>query len=302
MANRSFSYRFKVDRRPDQVWAAVADPRSWWSKEIEGEPAREGAEFGYRYRDVHRCSFRVVESVPGRRLAWRVIDNAFNFTKDPAEWVGTEVVFELRPVDGGTELDFTHRGLVPEYECFAVCRDAWTAYLGGSLRDLILTGSGQPNPKDDLDGRAAALGPEDFQIRLAFPQAPAAVMAAVEDPRKWWSASIAGSAAKSGDEFVFSYKDVHRSLHRVTERIPGRLAVWTTLESHISFTKRPNEWDGSALVFEALPKDGGTELLFAHAGLRKDLECYAPCVEGWTYFVGESLAALLETGKGKPEE
>ena len=42
----------------------------------------------------------------------------------------------------------THQGLVPEYECFEICRDAWTSYIQNSLRNLIVTGKGQPNGKD----------------------------------------------------------------------------------------------------------------------------------------------------------
>jgi hypothetical protein len=42
----------------------------------------------------------------------------------------------------------THQGLVPEYECFEICRDAWTSYIQNSLHDLIVTGKGQPNGKD----------------------------------------------------------------------------------------------------------------------------------------------------------
>jgi len=301
MNDSSYRYRFTVSQSPEAVWAAVADPKSWWSQEIEGSPAQIGAEVHYHYRDVHRCTFRVTEALPGRRLVWHVTENQFNFTQDRAEWVGTDVVFDLVPQAGGTEVTFTHRGLVPAYECFEICRDAWTAYLGGSLRKRIETGVGEPNPLESVVSRAAALGAEDFQIRRRFAAPPAAVLAAVENPRAWWSASITGSAAALGDQLEFRYQDVHRSVHRVTERVAGRLAVWTTTEGRLNFTKDPGEWVGTALVFEALPVDGGTELVFTHAGLRRSLECYADCAEGWTFFLGVSLPALIETGTGKPE-
>jgi hypothetical protein len=43
---------------------------------------------------------------------------------------------------------FTQHGLVPAYECYDVCNNAWTGYVGSSLRDLIVTGKGKPNPKE----------------------------------------------------------------------------------------------------------------------------------------------------------
>jgi hypothetical protein len=38
--------------------------------------------------------------------------------------------------------------LVPEYECYEVCNDAWTGYIKNSLYKLITSGKGEPNPKD----------------------------------------------------------------------------------------------------------------------------------------------------------
>ena len=41
----------------------------------------------------------------------------------------------------------TQVGLVPEYECFDICKGAWTTYIHNSLRSLITTGKGMPNGK-----------------------------------------------------------------------------------------------------------------------------------------------------------
>ena len=57
-------------------------------------------------------------------------------------------------VVNGAEVRFTHVGLVPQYECYDVCSNAWSGYLGGSLRNLINTGKGQPNPKEGGDAPA----------------------------------------------------------------------------------------------------------------------------------------------------
>jgi hypothetical protein len=55
--------------------------------------------------------------------------------------------FEISQSNGETQLQVTHLGLVPEYECFEICREAWTNYITKSLRNLIMTGNGEPNPK-----------------------------------------------------------------------------------------------------------------------------------------------------------
>jgi Activator of Hsp90 ATPase homolog 1-like protein len=147
--DQSFTTAFEVERPPQEAFEAITNVRGWWSQEVEGVTDQVGGEFDYHYQDVHRCRVRVTELVPGRKVAWRVLDNYFNFIDNQAEWKDTEVIFEISAKDGGAQVNVTHRGLVPQYECYDVCSNAWGGYLDGSLRDLINTGQGQPNPKED---------------------------------------------------------------------------------------------------------------------------------------------------------
>ena len=39
----------------------------------------------YRYRDVHKCTMKLVELIPDDRIVWLVTDNYFNFTEDKNE-------------------------------------------------------------------------------------------------------------------------------------------------------------------------------------------------------------------------
>ncbi|WP_426511708.1 SRPBCC family protein [Dactylosporangium sp. McL0621] len=145
MSTEDFTETFTIDREPPLVYAAVTDPRAWWSSEIEGPTVHEGDEFAYHYEDQHRCRIRVEEAVPGRRVAWRVLENYFSAGADPQEWVDTTIEFDLTPTPTGTEVRFTHRGLVPRYECYENCSTSWRFYVTDSLRGLIETGTGKPN-------------------------------------------------------------------------------------------------------------------------------------------------------------
>jgi len=147
--NPNFTTAFVVTQSPGKVFRAITNPRGWWSEAIEGGTERQGDEFSYRYRDMHRCRIRLVEVVPDSRVVWQVLDNHFSFTQDETEWKGTKIVFEVSRRDGGTELRFTHQGLVPAYECFEVCSNAWGSYINGSLKSLITTGQGRPNSKEE---------------------------------------------------------------------------------------------------------------------------------------------------------
>jgi hypothetical protein len=76
---------------------------------------------------------------------WRVLESYLDFAQDKNEWNGTDVTFIITTKGKKTEIRFTHVGLVPEYECFDKCSNAWSFYINGSLRSLITTGKGQPN-------------------------------------------------------------------------------------------------------------------------------------------------------------
>src|SRR5205085_5016531 len=105
-------------------------------------------EFTYQYKDVHSCKMRLIEVVPDKKIVWLCLDNYFSFTKDKSEWINTRIIFEISQNGNKTKLNFTHQGLVPEYECYEACENGWTNYIKHSLRDLITKGKGEPNSKE----------------------------------------------------------------------------------------------------------------------------------------------------------
>ena len=145
MTSQSFTSAFLVDQSPEEAFAAINNVRDWWSGQIEGPTDELDAEFTYRYEDVHYSKQRITEFVPNKRVVWRVLDASLNFTEDPNEWTGTEVTFEVSQPGEQTEVTFTHRGLVPAFECYDKCSSAWSFYINNSLRRLITTGQGEPN-------------------------------------------------------------------------------------------------------------------------------------------------------------
>ena len=151
MSNRNYTATISVDQSPKEAFDAIRNVRGWWSEEIEGSTAKVGDEFEYHYQNLHTCTMKFVELVPGKRVAWLVTDNHFSFTEDKTEWKGTKVVFDIAKKGDKTEIHFKHEGLVPSYECYNVCSDAWGSYIRGSLKNLIATGNGSPNPKESAE-------------------------------------------------------------------------------------------------------------------------------------------------------
>lgn len=141
-----FTTAFSVDQTPAEVFAAITDVRGWWSGQIDGDTGQPGDEFTYRYEDLHLCRIRVTEADPGQKITWLVLEGGPAFTRNKREWQGTTISFEISQAGGETEVRFTHRGLIPQLECFGPWSGAWGSYIDGSLRSLITTGKGYPSP------------------------------------------------------------------------------------------------------------------------------------------------------------
>jgi hypothetical protein len=140
------TYTFTVAQSPADAFAAICDVRGWWSGGIEGRTDELGAEWSYEVPEIHFSAFRITELVPDRSVAWLTTKSWLTFTEDHEEWTGTTVRFEVLPTaEGGSQVRFTHEGLVPQVECFGVCRVAWGEYVLGSLKDLIESRAGRPD-------------------------------------------------------------------------------------------------------------------------------------------------------------
>jgi activator of Hsp90 ATPase-like protein len=146
--NQDFTTTFSVDQTPQEAFEAITHVRGWWSGDIEGPTDKLGGEFTYRYQDIHFSKQKVTELVPGKRVVWLVLDSYLDFIEDKREWNGTRVTFDFARKGDKTEVRFTHEGLVPAHECYGACSKGWSFYIGGSLRSLIATGKGEPNPKE----------------------------------------------------------------------------------------------------------------------------------------------------------
>jgi hypothetical protein len=144
---------------------------------------------------------------------------------------------------------------------------------------------------------------EDFSATLLLDQTPAEVFDAICNVDEWWTGEpgVEGKSGKVGDEFTYRYKDLHYSKQRITELIPGKKIVWLVTESALTFVNVPNEWTGTSIVFEIGKREDNTELRFTHAGLVRNMECYADCSNAWSSYINNSLNDYIrKTGVTTP--
>ena len=93
--------------------------------------------------DIHYSKQKLVEIIPNEKVVWLVTDSNLSSFKDKQEWNGTKIIFEIKEINGNTQLRFTHVGLVPQFQCYGDCSGAWGMLVEQSLNSLISTGKGK---------------------------------------------------------------------------------------------------------------------------------------------------------------
>ncbi|MDM7832353.1 SRPBCC family protein [Cellulomonas edaphi] len=126
---------------PDEVYAALTTIEGlsgWWTRDTTGDPGVGGLiEFRFGPGGFDMV---VLESVPGKLVRWEVVDG-------PAEWIGTTVRFDLTQADDFAIVMFAHEGWAEPVDFMYHCSTKWATYLV-SLKELVETGTGSPDPDD----------------------------------------------------------------------------------------------------------------------------------------------------------
>jgi hypothetical protein len=163
MNDTNYHSTFVVRKTPTEVYDAITRVTDWWTIHTDGRTKALGDEFTVQFGDVHLTTQRIMEAVPGERIAWHVTESNLPWLKDRSEWKGTDIVFAIDTTPEGTRLTMTHIGLTPEVECYTQCEKGWDHFIGTSLFKLLTEGSGLPDTTErthlDLIGHVRAANP-----------------------------------------------------------------------------------------------------------------------------------------------
>jgi uncharacterized protein YndB with AHSA1/START domain len=139
-------HRVGIKSSPDEVYKALTTREglaAWWTNNTQGE-GKVGGALQFRFSaggvEIGGFGMKVLELDPARRVQWQVADG-------PAEWVGTRISFDLKQSGAHTIVLFKHQGWKEPVEFMHHCSTKWAIYLM-SLKSLVETGKGAPNPKD----------------------------------------------------------------------------------------------------------------------------------------------------------
>ncbi|PWU01912.1 MAG: ATPase [Bacteroidetes bacterium] len=140
---------------------------------------------------------------------------------------------------------------------------------------------------------------KDYQCLFETRTSPSEVFDRINRVADWWVTDVRGRSTQLNDEFSVHFGKTY-SLFKIIEFMPPNKIVWFVKECYLQPFENKTEWKGTQIVFEISKSQEVTQVKMIHKGLYPGVECYDDCREGWNYYVGKSLQALVNTGKGIP--
>jgi len=139
-------HRVGIKSAPDAVYRALTTRdglAAWWTDRTEGV-GPVGGLFQFRFVDgdvdIGGFDIKVLELQPDRQVLWQVVGG-------PDEWIGTRISWDIRQEGEYAIVMFRHQDWREPVEFMHHCSTKWAIFLM-SLKALVETGKGQPNPAD----------------------------------------------------------------------------------------------------------------------------------------------------------
>ena len=139
-------HRVGIKSSVDEVYKALTAREglaAWWTNNTLGE-SQVGGTLKFRFStagaDIGGFEMKVLELEPARQVRWQVADG-------PAEWIGTRINWQLKQDGDYCIVLFKHQDWKEPVEFMHHCSTKWAIFLM-SLKSLLETGEGAPNPND----------------------------------------------------------------------------------------------------------------------------------------------------------
>lgn len=126
----------------DHVYQALTTQHGlagWWTSNVRGEGNHVGNIIEFRF-GAGGFDMKVIDLKEPTFVLWEVIAG-------PEEWVGTTIEFELKQDGEYTIVLFKHLNWKDPIEFMHHCSTKWAIFLM-SLKSLLETGQGNPDPRD----------------------------------------------------------------------------------------------------------------------------------------------------------
>lgn len=303
MENKSYSTTIEVDQPEMEVFNAINNVTSWWSKDFKGSSKKLKDEFIINHPGQHFSKQQVTESIPGKKITWLVTESKLHWLKsNQQEWTNTKMIFEISSKAGKTILQFTHEGLDQGKESYAMCKKGWDMIIHDWLFHLITTGNASDGMSKAAEIRNQLLdklnaGKKDYHKTIIVNASPRDTAQKISQIHLWWKNDFVGTAEKLDDKFTIPFSESSFVDFVISEYISNKKIVWKVTDCYLPWFQNKKEWNDTEVVFELSGENKKTTIDFTHIGLVPEVECYAICEKGWNGHI-DNLARLINEGVG----
>lgn len=121
----------------------------WWTQSTEGSLVKVGDTVTVRFPpDYGFWTFEAIALEGPHRIEVLCIDAHHKVDGQPKEidqeWLGTRIIWNIKPAGEKTEVRMIHDGLTPSLKCWEICLDGWSHFFKGSLQAFL--NGGDPTP------------------------------------------------------------------------------------------------------------------------------------------------------------
>ncbi len=306
MKQKNVEVAIQVTQSPEVVFDAITNVANWWSKDFAGNSKNINDEFIIDHPNQHYSKQQLVEVIPNKKIVWLVTESSLNWLKyDKQEWTNTKLIFEIGQQADKTILHFTHEGITPEKECYAMIKKGWKIIIDDWLSHLITFGSPSAEMTKAAEIRKELFKDKNYHRTITVSSSTAEAMDKISQINYWWKHDFSGSAEKLNDKFTVPFGDLNGEKSFVdfvvSEFEPNKKTVWEVTNCNLPWFKDKTEWNNTEVVFEISSESNKTKIDFTHIGLVPGVECYNACEKGWDGQVTNSLVNFINEGKGNPQ-
>jgi hypothetical protein len=305
MKNNSYTATLEVAQSPREVFNAINNVTNWWSKDFEGS-TKLNDEFIINHPNQHYSKQKLVEVIPNKKIVWLVTESKLYWLKNKEEWTNTKMIFEISTKGNKTVLHFTHEGLVPEQECYAMCEKGWDIVIKDWLLHLITTGTPSKEMAKAAEIRNTHLKNnnnmenKNYHTTIMVNASAEEAMKKISQINLWWRKDFLDKAEKLNDTFTVPFGEPSFVDFVISEFVPDKKVVWKVTDCYLPWFQDKKEWNNTEVVFQLSEENGKTKIDFTHVGLVPEVECYTVCEKGWNGHIN-TLAKFINEGKGLPE-
>lgn len=144
---KNYNQQVTIKTNADKTFKALTEAIPQWWGAVDRPYAKIGDQFKVSFGEAF-WTFEITALQHNQSISWLCIESNqvhAGLKGIKKEWLGTSLHWDIKKLtDDTVEVNFLHKGLVPDFNCYDVCATAWDFFITDSLKSLLEKGQGKP--------------------------------------------------------------------------------------------------------------------------------------------------------------